>query len=419
VAIAALLGAEEFGFATAPLVSLGCIMMRVCHLNTCPVGVATQDPRLRARFAGSADNVVNFMKFVAQELREIMAKLGFRKIEDMVGRTDKLFPWKAIEHWFARGLDLTPILHQPEMGADVGRFRSQDQDHGLEKSLDVTKLLEICKPAIERGEKVRAELPIINVNRVVGTITGSEITKKFGPNGLPEDTVQLKFNGSAGQSFGAFIPRGMTLELEGDANDYLGKGLSGGKIIVYPPKNSTFVAEDNIIIGNVALYGATAGEIFVRGMAGERFGVRNSGVNAVVEAVGDHGCEYMTGGRVVILGRTGRNFAAGMSGGVAYVLDEAGDFATRCNMELVGLEKPDEEDLAVLKAAIEEHAINTKSTRAAKILAEWSSFAPKFVKVMPQDYKRVLQSLKKVQSQGLSGEDAIMAAFEENVKGGH
>jgi glutamate synthase (ferredoxin) len=419
VAIAALLGAEEFGFATAPLVSLGCIMMRVCHLNTCPVGVATQDPRLRARFAGSADNVVNFMRFVAQELREIMAKLGFRKLEDMVGRTDKLVPWKAIEHWKAKGLDLTPVLHQPEMGADVGRFRSQAQDHGLEKSLDVTKLLDICKPAIERGEKVRAELPIINVNRVVGTITGSEVTKKHGPKGLPEDTIHLKFNGSAGQSLGAFMPPGMTIELEGDANDYLGKGLSGGKIIVYPPKNSTFVAEDNIIIGNVALYGATAGEIFVRGMAGERFGVRNSGVNAVVEAVGDHGCEYMTGGRVVILGKTGRNFAAGMSGGVAYVLDEAGDFATRCNMELVGLEKLEDEDFTTLKAAIEEHAINTKSLRAAKILAAWSSFAPKFVKVMPQDYKRVLQSLKKVQSQGLSGEDAIMAAFEENVKGGH
>jgi glutamate synthase (ferredoxin) len=419
VAIAALLGAEEFGFATAPLVSLGCIMMRVCHLNTCPVGVATQDPRLRARFAGSPDHAVNFMKFVAQELREIMAKLGFRKLEDMVGRTNKLIPWKAIEHWKAKGLDLTPILYQPKVAADIGRFRSQDQDHGLEKSLDVTKLLEICKPAIERGEKVRAELPIHNVNRVVGTITGSEITKKHGPNGLPEDTVQLKFNGSAGQSFGAFMPRGMTLELEGDANDYLGKGLSGGKIIVYPPKNSTFIAEENIIIGNVALYGATSGELFVRGMAGERFAVRNSGVNAVVEAVGDHGCEYMTGGRVVILGKTGRNFAAGMSGGIAYVLDEAGDFATRCNMELVGIEKPDEEDFATLKSAIEEHAINTKSTRAAKILAEWSSFAPKFVKVMPQDYKRVLQSLKKVQSQGLSGEDAIMAAFEENVKGGH
>src|SRR5471032_2153447 len=419
VAVAALLGAEEFGFATAPLVVMGCIMMRVCHLNTCPVGVATQDPRLRARFAGSPEHVVNFMRYIAEEVRELMAQLGFRTLREAIGHVEVLDVRAAVDHWKAKGLDLTPILYQPEAGPEVGRFRSQDQDHGLEKSLDVTKLLDICKPAIERGEKVRAELSIINVNLVVGTITGSEITKKHGPAGLPEDTVQLKFNGSAGQSFGAFIPCGMTLELDGDANDYLGKGLSGGKIIVYPPKNSTFVAEDNIIIGNVALYGATAGEIFVRGMAGERFGVRNSGVNAVVEAVGDHGCEYMTGVRVVILGKTGRNFAAGMSGGVAYVLDEAGDFATRCNMELVGLEKPDDEDFAALKSAIEEHAINTKSTRAAKILAEWQSFAPKFVKVMPQDYKRVLQSLKKVQSQGLSGEDAIMAAFEENVKGGH
>ena len=420
VAIAALLGAEEFGFATAPLVSLGCIMMRVCHLNTCPVGVATQDPRLRARFAGSADNAVNFMKFVAQELREIMATLGFRKLEDMVGRTDKLIPWKAIEHWKARGLDLTPILYQPEAGPEVGRYRQQDQDHGLEKSLDVTKLLDICKPAIERGEKVRAELPIHNVNRVVGTITGSEVTKKWGPNGLPEDTIHLKFNGSAGQSLGAFMPPGMTIELEGDANDYLGKGLSGGKIIVYPPKGSTFVAEDNIIIGNVALYGATSGEIFIRGVAGERFGVRNSGVNAVVEAVGDHGCEYMTGGRVVILGKTGRNFAAGMSGGIAYVLDEAGDFATRCNLELVALEKLTEADeIEEIWKLIQRHQTYTHSDRAAKILADWEGFVPKFVKVMPQDYKRVLQSLKRVQSQGLSGDDAIMAAFEENVKGGH
>jgi len=420
VAIAALLGAEEFGFATAPLVVMGCIMMRVCHLNTCPVGVATQDPRLRKRFTGEPEHVVNFMRFIAGELREIMAKLGFRKLEDMVGRTDKLFPWKAIEHWKANGLDLTPILHQPEMGADVGRFRQQDQDHGLEKSLDVTKLLDICKPAIERGEKVRAELPIINVNRVVGTIVGSEITKKHGPNGLPEDTVLLKFNGSAGQSFGAFMPRGMTHELEGDANDYFGKGLSGGKLIVYPPKGSTFVPEENIIIGNVALYGATAGEIFVRGMAGERFAVRNSGVNAVVEAIGDHGCEYMTGGRVVILGKTGRNFAAGMSGGVAYVLDEAGDFATRCNMELVGLEKlVDADEIELVWKLIQRHQAYTRSERAAKILADWNSFVPKFVKVMPQDYKRVLLSLKKVQSQGLTGDEAVMAAFEENVKGGH
>ena len=420
VAIAALLGAEEFGFATAPLVVMGCIMMRVCHLNTCPVGVATQDPKLRKRFTGEADHVVNFMKFIAGELREIMAKLGFRKLEDMVGRTDKLAPWKAIEHWKAKGLDLTPILYQPEAGPEVGRFRSQDQDHGLDKSLDVTRLLDICKPAIERGEKVKVELPIRNVNRVVGTIVGSEITKRHGPNGLPEDTVHLKFDGSAGQSFGAFIPKGMTLELEGDANDYFGKGLSGGKLIVYPPKGSTFVPEENIIIGNVALYGATAGEIFVRGMAGERFGVRNSGVNAVVEGVGDHGCEYMTGGRVVVLGAAGRNFAAGMSGGVAYVLDEAGDFATRCNMELVGLEKLTETDeIEEVWKMIQRHQSYTKSERAAKILADWKSYIPKFVKVMPQDYKRVLTSLKKVQSQGLSGDEAIMAAFEENVKGGH
>jgi glutamate synthase (ferredoxin) len=420
VAVAALLGAEEFGFATAPLVVMGCIMMRVCHLNTCPVGVATQDPRLRKRFTGEPEHVVNFMRFIAQELREIMAKLGFRKLEDMVGRTDKLIPWKAIEHWKANGLDITPILHQPDVGPEIGRFRSQDQDHGLEKSLDVTKLLAICKPAIERGEKVKADLPIINVNRVVGTIVGSEITKKHGPDGLPEDTVHLKFNGSAGQSFGAFIPKGMTLELEGDANDYFGKGLSGGKLIVYPPKDSTFVPEENIIIGNVALYGATGGELFVRGMAGERFAVRNSGVNAVVEAVGDHGCEYMTGGKVIVLGRTGRNFAAGMSGGTAYVLDEAGDFKTRCNMELVALEKlTDADETEEVWKLIQRHQAFTRSERAAKILADWKNYIPKFVKVLPQDYARVLASLKKVQSQGLSGEDAIMAAFEENVKGGH
>jgi glutamate synthase (ferredoxin) len=417
VAVAALLGAEEFGFASAPLVVLGCIMMRVCHLNTCPVGVATQDPRLRARFAGNPDHVVSFMRFIAQELREIMAKLGFRTLNEMIGRTDKLVPWKAIDHWKARGLDLTPILYQPNVPADVGRYRQQDQDHSLEESLDVTKLLRVCQPAIERGEKVRAEMDIHNVNRVVGTITGSEITKKHGPNGLPEDTVHLKFNGSAGQSFGAFVPRGMTLELEGDANDYFGKGLSGGKLIVYPPAGSTFVPEANIIIGNVALYGATGGEIFVRGMAGERFGVRNSGVNAVVEAVGDHGCEYMTGGCVIVLGKTGRNFAAGMSGGIAYVLDEAGDFASHCNMELVGLEKLAEADeIEAVWKLIQRHQTYTKSERAAKILASWQSYVPKFVKVLPKDYARVLQALKKVESQGLSGDEAIMAAFEENVR---
>ncbi|MGA2178655.1 MAG: glutamate synthase large subunit [Verrucomicrobiota bacterium] len=417
VAIAALLGAEEFGFATAPLVALGCLMMRVCHLNTCPVGVATQDPQLRKFFTGSPDHVVNFMRFIATELREIMARLGFRTVNEMIGRTDKLAPRKAIEHWKAKGLDFTSILQRPDVWPEVIRYRQIDQDHGIEKSLDVTRLLDICEPAIERGERVHADLPIRNVHRVVGTITGSEITKKWGPNGLPEDTINLKFTGSAGQSFGAFIPKGMTLELEGDANDYLGKGLSGGKIIVYPPKASTFVAGENIIIGNVAFYGATSGEAFVRGMAGERFGVRNSGVNAVVEAIGDHGCEYMTGGRVIVLGRTGRNFAAGMSGGIAYVLDEAGDFPAHCNQEMVGLEKlKDADEIEIIWKLIQRHQAYTKSDRAAKVLADWRKLVPKFVKVMPKDYQRVLESMKKVKEQGLTGDQAIMAAFEENVR---
>ena len=417
VAVAALLGAEEFGFATAPLVVLGCIMMRVCHLDTCPVGVATQNPKLRARFTGDPEHVVNFMRFVAQELREIMAKLGFRTLNEMIGRTDKLIPWKAIEHWKAKGLDLTPILHQPEVGREVGRYRQIDQDHGLGKSLDVTRLLDICEPAIERGERVHADLPIRNVNRVVGTIVGSEVTRKHGPNGLPEDTIHLKFTGSAGQSLGAFMPRGMTIELEGDANDYFGKGLSGGKIIIYPPKGSTFVAEENILIGNVALYGATSGEVFVRGMAGERFGVRNSGVSAVVEAVGDHGCEYMTGGRVVVLGRTGRNFAAGMSGGTAYVLDEAGDFATRCNQDMVSLEKlANQDEIEAVWKLVQRHQTYTKSERAAKVLGDWKNLVPKFVKVLPKDYKRALEKMKEAEKDGLTGDQAIMAAFEANIR---
>ncbi|MEI8341229.1 MAG: glutamate synthase large subunit, partial [Verrucomicrobiota bacterium] len=413
VAIAALLGAEEFGFATAPLVTLGCVMMRVCHLNTCPVGVATQNPELRKNFTGDPQHTVNFMRFVAQELREIMADLGFRTLNEMIGRTDLLEPKKAIEHWKAKGLDFSNILYQPVAGPEVGRYCQMAQDHGLDKSIDLTQLVEVCKPAIELGEKVSVRLPIKNVNRVVGTILGNEITKRHW-KGLPEDTVHLHFDGSAGQSFGAFVPKGVTLELEGDANDYLGKGLSGGKIIVYPPAGSTFVAEENIIAGNVAFYGATSGEAYIRGMAGERFCVRNSGVNTVVEAIGDHGCEYMTGGIVVVLGLTGRNFAAGMSGGVAYILDEKGDFPTRCNQQMVGLEKPDEADAAVLKGMIENHAINTKSSRAAKILAEWESYLPKFVKVMPKDYKRVLQALKKAEQDGLSGDDALNAAFEQN-----
>ena len=417
VAIAALLGAEEFGFATAPLVSLGCIMMRVCHLNTCPVGVATQDPQLRAKFTGDPVHVVNFMRFIAQELREIMAQLGFRAINEMVGHTERLDMSKAVNHWKAKGLDFSKIFYQPNAPKEVGRYCQMPQDHGLDKALDNTHLLKICEPALARKEKVKAELPIRNVNRVTGTIVGSELTRRHGPAGLPEDTIHLHFKGSAGQSFGAFVPRGITLELEGDANDYVGKGLSGGKIIVYPSKSATFTAEENMIIGNVALYGATAGEAYFRGMAGERFGVRNSGVQAVVESVGDHGVEYMTGGTVVVLGPTGRNFAAGMSGGVAYVLDEAGDFATKCNKQMVGLEKIEtKEEADVLKQMIEKHVKYTQSERGEKILKSWDRMVPKFVKVMPKDYKRVLQALERVKSSGLSGEDAIMAAFEENAR---
>jgi glutamate synthase (ferredoxin) len=335
----------------------------------------------------------------------------------MVGRTDVLEPKKAVDHWKARGLDFSKILYQPEVEPEVGRYRQIDQDHGLEKSLDMTKLLALCKPAIERGERVRAALPITNVHRVVGTITGNEVTRKWGANGLPDDTIHVKFNGSAGQSFGAFVPKGMTLELEGDANDYFGKGLSGGRLILYPPQGSTFVPEENIIVGNVAFYGATQGETYIRGMAGERFCVRNSGVDAVIEAVGDHGCEYMTGGRVVILGPTGRNFAAGMSGGIAYVLDEADDFESRCNLALVGLEELEEPaEIEELRQQIQRHADYTQSQRAFKILALWDDYVPKFVKVMPKDYKRVLVSMRRIQEQGLSGDDAIMAAFEENVR---
>lgn len=417
VAVAALLGAEEFGFATSPLVALGCIMMRVCHLNTCPVGVATQNPALREKFTGDPAHVVHFMRFIAEELREVMAQLGFRTIHEMVGRTDRLNPAKAVQHWKAKGLDFSKILYQPEVPADFGRFASIPQDHGLNKALDNTRLFKLAAPALERGEKVKAEVSIRNVNRVAGTLLGSEITRRFGVEGLPEDTIHFHLKGSAGQSLGSFIPKGLTLELEGDANDYVGKGLSGGKIIVYPPAGSTFAAEDNIIIGNVALYGATSGEVYIRGMAGERFCVRNSGAQAVVESVGDHGCEYMTGGRVVILGLTGRNFAAGMSGGVAYVLDAAGDFATRCNKQMVDLEKlknPDE--ISELRAMIENHARYTQSERANQVLKLWDEMTDKFVRVIPKDYKRVLQSLEQVRSSGLSGDEAIMAAFEANSR---
>lgn len=415
VAIAALLGAEEFGFSTAPLVTLGCIMMRVCHKNTCPVGIATQNPELRAKFTGDPAYVVNYMRFVAQEVREIMASLGFRTLNEMVGRTDVLEAKQAVDHWKAKGIDLSKILYQPEVGPEVGRYCQIPQDHGLEKSLDMTVLLDLCQPAIVEGKKVKATLPIKNTNRVVGTILGNEITKRHW-EGLPEDTVHLHFQGSAGQSFGAFVPKGVTLELEGDANDYFGKGLSGGKMIVYPPAGSTFVAEENIIIGNVAFYGATSGEAYISGVAGERFCVRNSGVHAVVEAVGDHGCEYMTGGQVVVIGPTGRNFAAGMSGGVAYVLDEAGDFPRRCNTEMADIEPLDAEDIDKIRKAIEKHVHYTKSQKGQKVLANWEEMLPKFVKVMPRDYKRMLNCLKKAFAAGLSGDDALSAAFEENAR---
>jgi glutamate synthase (ferredoxin) len=416
VLIAALLGAEEFGFSTAPLVTLGCIMMRVCHMNTCPAGIATQDPRLRQDFIGDPEYTVNFMKFVAQEVRELMAQLGVRTLNELIGRTDLLEAKQAITHWKAKGIDLSRILYQPEVGPEVGRYCQIPQDHGLKKSLDMTVLLDLCKPAIDRGETVKATLPIKNTDRVVGTILGNEITKRHW-YGLPDDTIHLHFQGSAGQSFGAFVPKGVTLELEGDANDYFGKGLSGGKIIVYPSKASTFVPEENIIIGNVAFYGATSGEAYIGGVAGERFCVRNSGVNTVVEAVGDHGCEYMTGGKVVILGTTGRNFAAGMSGGIAYILDEAGDFATRCNTQMSDLETlKDPQEIDTLRQMIQKHADYTGSQKATKVLANWETMVPKFVKVMPRDYKRVLQALKRTEEAGLSGDEALSAAFEENAR---
>ncbi len=423
VAIACLLGAEEFGFASAPLVSLGCLMMRVCQKNTCPVGVATQDPRLRANFHGAADNVVNFMKFVAGQLREIMAKLGFRTINEMVGRSDKLRMAKN-DFWKAKGLDYSKILFRPEVGPNVGTFRSMAQDHLLDQSLDETTLLALCRPAIEKGEKVTASLPIVNTNRVVGTITGSEITRKHGASGLPDETIHLKFKGSAGQSLGAFCPKGMTLEVEGDTNDYLGKGLSGGRIIVYPHKDSRpdFVAEENIVTGNVALYGATGGEAFICGLAGERFCVRNSGADAVVEGVGDHGCEYMTGGSVICLGSTGRNFGAGMSGGVAYVYDVSGDFQTKVNLAMANLYRLvecDDAEIATVKARIERHAALTGSKLAKRLLASWQEALPKFFKVMPTDYERMLNAMKEAEASGLKGEEAVLKAFEANTKVGH
>lgn len=419
VAIAALLGSEEFGFATAPLVSMGCLMMRVCQKNTCPVGVATQDPRLRKNFTGKPEHVVHFMQFIATELRHIMAELGFKTIDDMVGHVEYLDTNEATSHWKAKGIDLTSVFHKPDVDDDIGTRCLIPQDHGLDQALDNTHLLKLCKPALERGEKVRIDLPITNINRVVGTITGSEITRRHGAEGLPEDTVYLRFTGSAGQSLAAFAPKGMTFELEGDANDYVGKGLSGGKIIIYPPRGSKFRPEEQIIIGNVAFYGATTGEAFINGIAGERFCVRNSGVKAVIEGVGDHGCEYMTGGEVIVLGATGRNFGAGMSGGVAYVFDKNDDFTTQLNRDMVNLYRLiecEDAEIAAVRARIQKHHDLTGSPRAAEILANWDAVLPKFQKVLPRDYERMLNAFKKVEQQGLSGDDAAMAAFEENLR---
>jgi glutamate synthase domain-containing protein 2/glutamate synthase domain-containing protein 1/glutamate synthase domain-containing protein 3 len=391
VAIAALLGAEEFGFSTVPLIAMGCIMMRKCHLNTCPVGIATQDPRLRQKFDGAPEHVINFFFFLAEEVRQIMAKLGFRRMDDMIGRVDKLEMRPAIDHWKAKGLDFSAIFANPVVPSRVGRRCSIPQDHGLHLALD-HKLMDLARPALDHQQPVSLSLPIRNIHRTVGAMLSGEIARRYGSAGLPDNTIHFRFSGSAGQSFGAFLAPGVTLELEGDANDYTGKGLSGGRIIVYPPKGSSFVPEENIIVGNVTLYGATSGEAFFNGMAGERFAVRNSGATAVVESVGDHGCEYMTKGLVVVLGPTGRNFAAGMSGGIAYVLDESGDFAaTRCNKSMVDLEPViDPEDLNLLQHLIRRHHQFTHSARAAWILDHWSALLPKFVKVFPHEYKRVL-----------------------------
>ena len=406
VIIAALLGAEEFGFATAPLVVSGCILMRVCHLDTCPVGVATQNPELRKKFSGKPEFVVNFFEFIAEEVREHLANLGYRSLEEVIGHAELLDTRKAVDHWKAAGLDLTPILHVPELPEGAALHNTTTQDHGLDKALDNT-LIQLAEGSLEDGLPVKLELPIRNVNRTVGTLLGYEVTKRYAGAGLPDDTIDVTFTGSAGQSFGAFVPKGITLRLLGDANDYVGKGLSGGRIIVRPALNAPLVAEDNLVAGNVLLYGATSGEAFFRGIVGERFCVRNSGATAVVEGVGDHGCEYMTGGRVVVLGATGRNFAAGMSGGVAYLLDLD---EQRLNAEMVDLDPLEEEDLVFLRATVTKHAAETGSAVAERLLADWDASVARFSKIMPRDYKRVLNAMAAAREAGISVELAVMEA---------
>jgi glutamate synthase (NADPH) large chain len=411
VVVAALLGAEEYGFATAPLVVSGCIMMRVCHLDTCPVGIATQNPELRKRFTGRPEFVVTFFEYVAEEVRELLAALGFRSLDEIIGHPELLDITEALGHWKACGLDLSPILEEPSIDRGEPRHCVTAQDHGLDRALD-RQLIESCQPALLDARPVELSMPIRNVNRTVGTLLGAEITRRYGGEGLPDGTVDISFTGSAGQSFGAFVPPGVTLRLEGDANDYLGKGLSGGRLIVRPPRDApgSFVAEQQIIAGNVILYGATGGEAFIRGVVGERFAVRNSGATAVVEGVGDHGCEYMTGGRVVVLGPTGRNFGAGMSGGIAYVWDPHGTFGANLNGEMVDLDDCAEDEVLWLSELLERHSAETDSQVAARILAGWPRSAGQFVKVMPRDYKRVLRAVRDAEATGVPVEDAIMAA---------
>ncbi|MGH3470485.1 MAG: glutamate synthase-related protein, partial [Nocardioidaceae bacterium] len=404
VVVAALLGAEEFGFATAPLVVSGCVMMRVCHLDTCPVGVATQNPLLRERFTGQAQHVVNFFEFVAQEVRELLAELGFRNLDEAIGQVEAIDVRRAVGHWKAAGLDLEPILHVPALPVGAARRRTRAQEHGLENALD-NMLVEMCRAAIDTGEPVRARLGVRNVNRTVGTMLGHEVTKAH-PQGLPDETIDLTFTGSAGQSFGAFLPAGVTIRLEGDANDYLAKGLSGGRIVVRPDPAALFVAEEQVIAGNVIGYGATAGEVFLRGRVGERFAVRNSGADLVVEGVGDHGCEYMTGGQVVVLGPHGRNFAAGMSGGVAYVLDLDAD---RVNPELVELDPLSSAAAEIVHRLVVRHAEETGSPVAQALVADWSIARRRFTQVMPCDYKRVVTARAAADREGLDKQEATVA----------
>jgi glutamate synthase domain-containing protein 3 len=392
VVIGAMLGADEFGFSTAPLIAAGCIMMRVCHLNTCPVGVASQDPRLRERFAGQPEHVIDYLLMVAEETRGLMATLGVRTMDELIGRSDLLEMDDAIEHWKARGVDLRRLLAMPELEPGAPRRRVEPPPPVLDDALD-WDLIEAARPALEGNEKVGLERDVRNVNRAVGGLLSHEIAKRYGSAGLPEGTIEIGFHGSAGQSFGAWLAPGITFTLRGDANDYAGKGLSGGVLAVLPPDGHRYPAEENVIVGNTVLYGATSGRAFFRGLAGERFAVRNSDASAVVEGVGDHGCEYMTGGRVVVLGPTGRNFAAGMSGGIAYVLDEDSTFESRCNMELVGFDQISADDARELRELVAEHAQRTGSPVAERVLAQWSQLLSKFVKVMPHDYKRALEEL--------------------------